>query len=126
MQIIGRGSPFVNDRAAAGGKTGLLGGEKERDAVLLPDCAALPPLAGFAAFIFDGIFVGATATGFMLLSMAAASAVFFLVYFTLSDTMGNHALWLAFVSYLAARGAVEALCQPRVASRVGRASNSKS
>ena len=26
----------------------LLGGEKERDAVLLPDCAALPPLAGFA------------------------------------------------------------------------------
>lgn len=126
---LGLALAFTLAYAAAGG--GLLSLLTSDAAVVGTARAYLPwaiaiPLAGFAAFIFDGIFVGATATGFMLLSMAAASAVFFLVYFTLSDTMGNHALWLAFVSYLAARGAVEALCQPRVASRVGRASNSKS
>ena len=65
------------------------------------------PLAGFAAFLYDGIFIGATATRLMLFAMAIAAAAFFLIYFGCRSTLGNHALWLAFISYLALRGIVQ-------------------
>lgn len=64
------------------------------------------PLSGIMAFTWDGIFIGATRTRAMLLSMSIAMLCFFIIYFTLSPTMGNHALWLAFISYLAIRGLV--------------------
>ena len=44
----------------------------------------------------------------MLKGMAVASAGFFLIYYGLNASLGNHALWLAFVSYLALRGMVQA------------------
>jgi len=62
------------------------------------------PLCGIAAFIYDGVFVGLTQTRRMLVSVASGMAVFFIIYFSLSPTLGNHALWLAFVTYLAVRG----------------------
>ncbi|MBE6273138.1 MAG: MATE family efflux transporter [Bacteroides sp.] len=65
------------------------------------------PLAGFAAFLYDGIFIGATATRLMLFAMAIAAAAFFLIYFGCRSTLGNHALWLAFISYLVLRGIVQ-------------------
>ena len=64
------------------------------------------PLSGIMAFTWDGIFIGATRTRAMLLSMAIAMLCFFIIYFTLFPSMGNHALWLAFISYLAIRGIV--------------------
>lgn len=72
------------------------------------------PIAGFAAFTFDGIFIGATMTRSMLLSMLAAMVTFFATYFILSPSLGNHALWLSFVLYLAVRGAVLARLTPRL------------
>lgn len=65
------------------------------------------PVAGVAAFLWDGIFVGATRSREMLRSMWIASASFFLIYFTFHPLWGNHALWLAFIVYLALRGAVQ-------------------
>lgn len=65
------------------------------------------PLAGFAAFLYDGIFIGATATGLMLRAMFVASVAFFLIYFGCREAMGNHALWLAFITYLSLRGIVQ-------------------
>ena len=65
------------------------------------------PLAGFAAFLYDGIFIGATATRWMLRAMFIASVVFFLIYYGCRGVMGNHALWLAFIIYLALRGIVQ-------------------
>lgn len=65
------------------------------------------PLAGFSAFLLDGICIGATATHLMLRSMLVASASFFLLYYGLHDTLGNHALWMAFIVYLALRGVVQ-------------------
>ena len=64
------------------------------------------PLCGFMAFTWDGIFIGATRTRAMLLSMATAMVCFFVIYFSLFPSMGNHALWLAFISYLVIRGIV--------------------
>ena len=67
----------------------------------------LIPLAGFSAFLLDGIFIGATATRLMLQSMFVASSVFFLTFFYLKGQMGNHALWLAFILYLSLRGVMQ-------------------
>ena len=66
------------------------------------------PLAGFAAFLYDGIFIGATATRWMLYAMSIATIAFFLIYYGFREAMGNHALWLAFITYLALRGIVQA------------------
>lgn len=66
--------------------------------------AALVPLCGVTAFIYDGIFIGLTATRRMLVSIALASAAFFACYALAVPVMGNHGLWLAFVIYLAVRG----------------------
>jgi MATE family multidrug resistance protein len=65
------------------------------------------PLAGFAAFLYDGIFIGATATDLMLRAMFVASVAFFAIYFGCREAMGNHALWLAFITYLALRGVMQ-------------------
>ncbi len=65
------------------------------------------PAAGMAAFIWDGIFIGATATQAMLLSMLVAAASFFILYYGLRTMLGNHALWLAFLTYLFMRGVVQ-------------------
>ena len=65
------------------------------------------PAAGFAAFLLDGICIGATITSVMLKGMAVAAAAFFLLYFSLQPSLGNHALWMAFIVYLILRGAVQ-------------------
>ena len=77
------------------------------------------PLCGFAAFLFDGIFVGATASRTMRNTMFIASAMFFLVYFglkqiaiqhSLLDTHNwNNILWTAFIVYLTLRGLLQAI-----------------
>lgn len=64
------------------------------------------PVAGFAAFVYDGIFVGITHTRGMLFSTALSALLFFALYFALRSTLHNHALWLAFIAYLALRGIV--------------------
>ena len=67
------------------------------------------PIAGFAAFLWDGILIGATATRQMLGAMLVASGAFFLIYYTFSGSTDNHVLWLAFLVYLALRGIVQAV-----------------
>lgn len=65
------------------------------------------PVAGIAAFIWDGIFIGATATRGMLLSMAVAAISFFALYYGFRPILANHALWLAFLTYLFMRGMMQ-------------------
>ena len=72
------------------------------------------PLAGFSAFLWDGIFIGATATRQMLFSMFIASASFFLTYYIFQGVMGNHALWMAFIIYLSLRGLVQAFLRKKI------------
>lgn len=71
--------------------------------------AVAVPLAGVNAFVWDGILIGLTRTRLMLMSMAIASALFFLIYYLTHATLGNHGLWLAFIIYLSARGGFEYL-----------------
>lgn len=72
------------------------------------------PVCGVAAFIWDGVYIGATATKGMLVSMASGTAVFFLLYLLLVPSWGNHGLWMAFVCYLAVRGISLAITRHRI------------
>lgn len=69
--------------------------------------AVLIPICGLAAFIWDGVFIGTTNTRGMFAATAAAMLVFFGVYLSLRSEWQNHALWLAFLTFLLTRGAVQ-------------------
>ena len=78
----------------------------------------LIPLAGFMAFVYDGVFIGATMTRHMLLSTLLSAAVFFATYALLSSTLHNHALWLAFILFLLTRGIVLQGLLPRIQHKI--------
>ena len=80
--------------------------------------ALIIPLAGFSAFLWDGIFIGATATRQMLYSMLVASASFFGIYYGFHSLLGNHALWLAFLVYLSLRGIVQTFLGRQIMRKV--------
>ena len=70
---------------------------------------ALIPVAGMGAFIWDGVFIGITDSRGMLLSCFVAAIVFAIILSLFFTTMGNHALWLALLSYLLARGVMQSM-----------------
>ena len=72
------------------------------------------PFIGAIPFMLDGVMVGATLTRVMRNTMLVSTAVHFAIFFTLRPTLGNTALWLAFVSYLFVRG----VCQIAFSSRL--------
>jgi MATE family multidrug resistance protein len=71
--------------------------------------AWLIPAAGCVAFIWDGIFIGMTATRGMLASSFFSALVFFVVYLLTVSALGNHGLWLAQIVYLAMRGILQTI-----------------
>ncbi len=65
---------------------------------------ALIPLLGAAAFMWDGVYIGATATKAMRNTMLLATGLcFFPIAYWGVDIWGNHALWLAMAVFMAAR-----------------------
>jgi len=63
------------------------------------------PLASGAAFIWDGIYIGVTASKAMRNTMIIASLLVFLpVYYLTVEHLGNHALWLALNLFMLSRG----------------------
>lgn len=64
----------------------------------------LVPILSFAAFIWDGIYVGATASRAMRNSMLIITTLIFLPsWYFLTPWLGNHGLWLAILLFMAAR-----------------------
>jgi multidrug resistance protein, MATE family len=61
------------------------------------------PLIGVAAWIYDGIFIGALLTGDMLRAMLMSVAVYVLALMILVPLAGNHGLWAALMVLNAAR-----------------------
>ncbi len=133
--VWGAGMMAVFTAVYALGGTGFLGLLTSDGAVVQAAAAYLPwaclvPVAGIAAFVYDGIFIGLAATRGMLVSSVAATAAFFAVFAgggavlagggagvfpaakaatSASSPMLNHFLWLAFLVYLAARGLLQHL-----------------
>lgn len=85
----------------------------------------LPPIAVWA-FIFDGFFIGLTATGRMFATTFAAVAMFAAIIavgmgtvpFEDSPAFGNRILWSAFLSFLAVRGIGLAIQFPSIIRRM--------
>lgn len=69
--------------------------------------AVMIPIVSVSAFVYDGIFIGLTATRGMLVSSVVSALVFFALYLALQSYLGNHALWLAFIVYLGLRGGIQ-------------------
>lgn len=81
------------------------------------------PVCGFSAFLFDGIFIGATASRTMRNCMFIASASFFLIYYgakwlfygspdadpAQDEWVSNNILWTAFMAYISLRGILQAV-----------------
>lgn len=74
------------------------------------------PVCGFSAFLFDGIFIGATASRTMRNTMFIATLAFFAVWYLLSVSLNtdsefvqNNILWSAFMVYLTSRGLGQAM-----------------
>ncbi len=65
---------------------------------------SMTPMLNSFSFIWDGIYIGATATKTMRNTMLTAAIIFFFpVYYLLKPQLGNHTLWLALVSFMFAR-----------------------
>ena len=65
----------------------------------------LAPLIGSFCFVWDGIFIGATATKAMRNTMIICIFIFYLpVYYLGKEVFGPHALWLALSFFMFARG----------------------
>ncbi|MDR8394176.1 MATE family efflux transporter [Aliifodinibius sp. S!AR15-10] len=72
-----------------------------------------PTVSSFC-YIWDGVFIGATATEPMRDSMLIATLLIFLPAFYLGvGHLGNHAIWLAMVLFMIARGVTLSLYAPR-------------
>lgn len=76
--------------------------------------AVMIPIVSVSAFVYDGIFIGLTATRGMLVSSVVSALVFFVLYLALQSYCGNHALWLAFIVYLGLRGGIQWLLYRRM------------
>ncbi len=63
------------------------------------------PLIAVWSYLFDGVFIGATAVREMRNSIFIAMAVYLPAWW-LTQSLGNHGLWLAFTLFIAVRSAV--------------------
>ncbi len=73
----------------------------------------LIPIISFSAFIWDGIFIGATASVQMRNSMLISTVlIYFPVYYLSLPFLGNNSLWLALILFLFSRGVSLGLMAP--------------
>jgi MATE family multidrug resistance protein len=68
----------------------------------LPWMAVLPLLSA-GAFLYDGVYVGATRSREMRVIMTAALMLIFLPVWFATKGFGNHGLWMAFTAFMAVR-----------------------
>ncbi|MBI9068105.1 MAG: MATE family efflux transporter [Salinivirgaceae bacterium] len=78
----------------------------------------LIPIMSVASFIWDGIFIGLTASKQMRNSMLiSVFIVFFPAWYLLNSSLGNHALWLAFLLFLLSRGVIQTIMFQNILKR---------
>lgn len=77
---------------------------QESAGIYLPYMVAAP-IVGVAAWMFDGIFIGATRTTDMRNMMVISAVVYFSAVVPLMAVFGNHGLWLGLLLSFIVRGA---------------------
>lgn len=72
------------------------------------------PLISFASFIWDGIYIGATASKAMRNTMLVATFGLFVPSFVIGQNyLGNHTLWLAMLLFMLGRGVAQSVIAPK-------------
>ena len=71
------------------------------------------PIAGFLSYIWDGIYIGLTASRTMRNAMLVSLALFLLAHYALHEPFGNHGLWTALLLFLVGRGIIQSLLYRR-------------
>ncbi|MBX6318400.1 MAG: MATE family efflux transporter [Pigmentiphaga sp.] len=82
----------------------------------------LAPIASVWAYLYDGMFIGATQTRTLMYSMLLCGAAFLGLSLGLLPKFGNHGLWLSFLTFNALRGLTLHLAAPRTLYRAPGAS----
>jgi MATE family multidrug resistance protein len=68
----------------------------------------LIPFASFSSFIWDGVYIGATASKAMRNTLLASTfLVFAPVYYFLNPVWENHSLWLGMILFMLSRGVIQ-------------------
>ncbi|NND32979.1 MAG: MATE family efflux transporter [Saprospiraceae bacterium] len=67
------------------------------------------PLAGFICYIWDGIYIGLTASVTMRNAMLLSLIIYVGVYYSLRSIAPVHALWIALLLFLLGRGIIQSL-----------------
>ncbi len=75
------------------------------------------PVLGWAAWMFDGIFIGATATRDMRNMMILSTFIYLAALAALLPVIGNHGLWAALLISFVARGVTLGLRYPRLEAK---------
>ena len=76
--------------------------------------AVLAPVAGFACYQLDGIFIGATASGAMRNAMIVTAMVFFPLSLWLAGAFGNTGVWASLYAMFALRTGTLLIAYPAV------------
>ena len=76
-----------------------------------------PPFIGIAAWMLDGIFIGATETRALRNAMILSVAVYAAALAVLLPRFGNHGLWAALMILNATRGVTLGLRYPALEAR---------
>ncbi|MDA9872544.1 MATE family efflux transporter [Candidatus Thioglobus sp.] len=79
----------------------------------------IAPLAGAAAWMLDGIFIGATRTADMRNMMFISFCIYLIALAILLPKYGNHGLWASLIIFSLARGITLGFKYPRLEASVG-------
>ena len=82
-------------------------------AALLPLVVALPLVAVWC-FLFDGVYIGATAAAAMMVTMGVAFLIYLMLLQPMTDAWGLHGLWGAVLVFMGVRGLAQAIWYPRL------------
>ncbi len=78
------------------------------------------PVLGLAAYMFDGVFIGATRSRDMRNMMAVSLVIYGISVAALMPAMGNHGLWIALLISFVARGITLGLRYPALERAITR------
>ena len=79
----------------------------------------LAPLAGVAAWMLDGVFIGATRTADMRNMMFVSFCIYLIALALLLPKYGNHGLWASLIIFSIARGVTLGIKYPRLEASAG-------
>ena len=82
-------------------------------AALLPLVIAMPVVSVWC-YLFDGVYIGATAAAAMMVTMGIAFVIYLFLLDPMTQRWGLHGLWGAVLVFMAVRGLAQAIWYPRL------------